>query len=455
MKERSRSIETGSAPARQGRTSDPQPRGNWRQYAILAVTLVVTLAAASVQGQGEVIVDNLNQPVSGWSGPIGTDGNSSDYLIAQEITLPAANNASYLLNKVTLRLSPIGAPASVTVKIYAVVPFNNNPGNEIAVVASQTVSTTANVNFIPATNIVLAPGMYYVVAGPTTAADNAKINWAWTSAWNNWSGAGILGYYADTSSGSWGSTPVYQGPYLLSVQATPTVGAVAMRQAAGVTSLSWPASLTGFVAESTTNLGPSNWQTITNQPIQTGNQMVLTNTWSDSNRFFRLRQEFAVNDLDQWSYGPTGPIGTDANNNDSLLGQLFTLPTGNWAINKVTLALSLVSGSAHITVSIWHVGPNILPTTEIAPVSSALVASAGNVDFIPSAPITLSGGSYYIVAAPTTAADNAKVNWTSTVSTFWTGLGTLGGSADENPGYWEYWPLAYGPQKMSVQITPQ
>ncbi len=444
-----RTIENGSALSIQGRTSNPQPKGNWRQYAILAVTL----AAASVQG--ETIVNNLNQPVYAWEGPIGTDANANDALIAQEITLPAANNASYLINKVTLRLRPNGASASVTVSIWDVIPFNNNPRSKISVVASRIVPMATNVDFISATNIVLPPGMYYVVAAPTTPADNAKVSWAYTSAWTNWSGTGILDSFASTQTGSWANLPVYQYPFLLSLDATPIIGAVAMSLKGGVTSLSWPASLRGFVAEGTTNIALSNWQTITNQPIQIGNQIVLSNSWTDSDRFFRLRQQFAVDNLDQWPGPWDGPIGTDANSSDTLLGQVFTLPTGNYAINKVTLLLTPVSGSAHITVSIWNVGPNNLPTTEISTVSSELVASSGDVDFIPSAPITLSAGGYYVVAAPTTSADNAKVGWVYTVSTFWTGLGTLGGTADKFPGYWEYSPIGYGPFQMSVQATPK
>ena len=223
----------------------------------------------------------------------------------------------------------------------------------------------------------------------------------------------------------------------------------------GVTSLSWPASLRGFVAEGTTNLASSNWQTINNQPIQIGNQIVLSNSWTDSGRFFRLRQQFAVDNLDQWPGPWDGPIGTDANSSDTLLGQVFTLPAGNYAMDKVTLQLTPVNGSANITVSIWHVGSNNLPTTQISAVSSQLVASAGPVDFIPSASITLSGGSYYVVAAPTTSADNAKAGWVYTVSTFWKGLGTLSGTADKFPGYWEYSPIGYGPFQMSVQVTPK
>ena len=70
--------------------------------------------------------------------------------------------------------------------------------------------------------------------------------------------------------------------------------------------------------------------------------------------------------------------------------------------------------------------------------------------------ILLCAGSYYVVAAPTTAADNAKVGWVYTVnSTFWTGLGTLSGTADKFPGYWEYFPIGYGPFQMSVRATPK
>jgi hypothetical protein len=72
-----------------------------------------------------------------------------------------------------------------------------------------------------------------------------------------------------------------------------------------------------------------------------------------------------------------------------------------------------------------------------------------------SAILALSGGTYYIVAAPTTSADNAKVGWVYTVSTFWKGLGTLSGTADKFPGYWEYSPIGYGPFQMSVRATPK
>src|SRR5258708_21226379 len=137
MTKHSNSIENGSGLSAR-RTSNPQRKGAWRLYAVLTMTI----ATSSVQG--DVIVNNLNQPVSTWDGPIGTDANANDFLIAQEITLPAVNYASYLINKVTFRLRPNGPSASVTVSIWDVVPFNNNPGSKIAVVASRVVSVATN-----------------------------------------------------------------------------------------------------------------------------------------------------------------------------------------------------------------------------------------------------------------------------------------------------------------------
>ncbi len=417
-----------------------------------AVIFPVLLAAVSIHA--EVIVDNLDQPVYDWGGPIGTDANNNDALLGQEFTLPAGNYASYLINKVTLRLSPLGGNPSVTVSIWNV-DANNNPNNEIAVVASRTVPVPETIDFVPATNIVLAPGMYYVIAAPKTPADNAVVDWAYTTNWDTWTGTGILGAYADTFTGSWTNYPVFDYPFQLSVQATPTVGTVAISRQGGVTSLSWPSTLNGFTAESTTNLASSNWQTITNQPVQIADEDVLTNSWNDPQRFFRLRQNFAVNNLDQPVWDWDGPIGTDNNNNDALLAQEFTLPAGNYAINKITLLLNPANGSGNITVSIWNSGPDNLPASEIAVVSSQPVTSEGDVEFVPGAPISLSSGSYYVVAAPTTSADNAKVGWDYTVSTFWTGLGTLGGYADMFPGSWEYFSIVYGPFQMSVQTTPE
>jgi len=124
---------------------------------------------------------------------------------------------------------------------------------------------------------------------PTTPADNAKVKLGLYECLDQLEWHRNFRFFCLHQNGSWANSPVYQSPFLLSVQATPTIGAVVMSREGSVTSLSWLASLKGFVAEGTTNLVLSNWQTITNQPIQIGGQMVLSNSWTDSNRFFRLR----------------------------------------------------------------------------------------------------------------------------------------------------------------------
>ena len=105
-------------------------------------------------------------------------------------------------------------------------------------------------------------------------------------------------------------------------------------------------------------------------------------------------------------------------------------------------------------MSIWHAGPDNNPTNEIAVVGSQTVTNEGNVDFVPSSPLMVSSGSYYVVAAPTTSADNAKVGWDWTFSTTWTGFGALGGVADTYNGAWENFPIGIGPYQMSVHVTP-
>jgi len=67
----------------------------------------------------------------------------------------------------------------------------------------------------------------------------------------------------------------------------PRLGIVAMGN--GLTLLSWPSTAAAYVAESSPDLGSPVWQTISNAPVITGDQYVLTNAWSDQTRFFRLR----------------------------------------------------------------------------------------------------------------------------------------------------------------------
>lgn len=168
------------------------------------------------------------------------------------------------------------------------------------------------------------------------------------------------------------------------------------------------------------------------------------------------RAEVMVNNLDEPTENYFGPIGDDSTTNDFLIGQEFTLPSGAnpFQINKIALLLSPTGGGANITVSLWDVDVNNNPFSQIAVVASAYVATAGQVDFVPSNSITLSPGIYYVVAAPTTPADSAKVGWYWTLSTAGAGFGVLGGFADTNPGSWQSKPIASGPYQMSIEATP-
>jgi len=57
------------------------------------------------------------------------------------------------------------------------------------------------------------------------------------------------------------------------------------------TLLSWPLTAGGYVVETTPTLAAPNWETVTNAPVILTDRYVLTNSWSDETRFFRLRQQ--------------------------------------------------------------------------------------------------------------------------------------------------------------------
>ena len=399
----------------------------------------------------DVIVDNLHQPTENYSGPIGDGSTTNSFLIGQEFTLPPGATP-YHLNKITLLLSATGGGANITVSVWNVGP-DNNPTNEIAVVSSRLVANAGNVDFVPSTNLALAPGIYYVVAAPATPADSDLVSWAFTTS-TNWTGSGVLGGFADTSPGAWENFSITNYPQQMSVQAVPVPAAIGISRPGGATVLSWPSTLNGYVVESTANLAPPTWRTITNAPALVAGNNFLTNSAGGSSRFFRLRQSFVVDNLEQPTRDYFGPIGSDSTTNDFLIGQEFTLPARSYTLDKVTLLLNPINGNGRVTVSIWNAGPDNNPNNEIAVVSSRLVTNVGNVDFIPSTPITLPPGNYYVVAAPTTSADNALVGWAYAVSTTWTGFGTLGGFADTYSGSWQNFSIETSPQQMSVQATP-
>jgi len=54
--------------------------------------------------------------------------------------------------------------------------------------------------------------------------------------------------------------------------------------------LSWPLTAGGYVVETTPSLTSPTWEIATNAPVISADLYVLTNSWSDQSRFFRLRQ---------------------------------------------------------------------------------------------------------------------------------------------------------------------
>jgi hypothetical protein len=54
--------------------------------------------------------------------------------------------------------------------------------------------------------------------------------------------------------------------------------------------LSWPATAGGYALESSASLKSPTWEAATNAPVIAADRYVLTNSWTDQTRFFRLRQ---------------------------------------------------------------------------------------------------------------------------------------------------------------------
>lgn len=401
--------------------------------------------------RADVIVDNLGQPTENFSGPIGSDSNSNDFEIGQEFTLPPAATP-FQLNAVSLLYYATGGGANLTVSIWTA-DSNNNPANEIAVVSTQYLANAGVVTFSAATNLILWPGIYYVVAAPATPADSGLINWAYATT-PNWLGAGSLENIADTMNGYWENISITNLPQQMSVQATPVAATLGLEQTGSVTTLFWPSDLNGFVADSATNLASPVWQALTTPPVMAAGTNTITSPSTAPAQFFRLRQSLVAENLDQPTNGWDGPIGSDNNTNDFQMAQEFILPPGNYTLNQVTLALFPANGSGRVTVSIWSVGADGNPASQVAVVASQWVASAGNVAFIPSAPLRLSGGAYYVMAEPTTSADNGLVGWDYTISATWTGFGALANFASTYYGFWVNDPVSQGPYQISLQATP-
>ena len=54
--------------------------------------------------------------------------------------------------------------------------------------------------------------------------------------------------------------------------------------------LNWSSTAGGYIVETTPTLSSPAWEALTNAPTISGDRYILTNSWGDEARFFRLRQ---------------------------------------------------------------------------------------------------------------------------------------------------------------------
>lgn len=410
------------------------------------------LLATACVARADVVVDNLSEITQEYFGPIGDDSNTNNFLIGQEFTLPSGTN-HYELDEISLLLAPTNGGGSITVSIWNT-GSNSVPSTEIAALTPVLVTNAGEVNFVLSSNVTLSPGSYYVVASPTTAADSGRVSWA-VSSDTSWIGTGTLGDFADTESSNWAAFPITDLPQQMSVVATPASPvSLKVNRLSNVLKLSWASGPTGYELDNTANLTGSTWQTVTNVPVTSGGTNVVTNSLSGPMRFYRLRQSFVVSNFSETIGSWDGPIGLGTNANGFLLGEEWTVLSGNFNVSKVTLNLTPANGSAHIVASIWSAGPQNTPGVEIDVIATQLVSTAGNVTFAPPAPITLPAGSYFLVASAAAASDSGKVGWNWTDSSFWTGFGVLDGFVGTTNGVWQIGSDADGPYLMSIQAAP-
>jgi hypothetical protein len=80
------------------------------------------------------------------------------------------------------------------------------------------------------------------------------------------------------------------GDHSLTLVAQSPPPALAISVTGSVTVLSWPATAAGYAVESTPSLASASWEAATNAPVIAADRYVLTNSWTDQSRFFRLRQ---------------------------------------------------------------------------------------------------------------------------------------------------------------------
>ncbi len=104
------------------------------------------------------------------------------------------------------------------------------------------------------------------------------------SAWSGTTNELFFGFLGGTSSNA---TLQIQNIRFYSLQPPK----LAIAQTGNVTLLAWPGTAGGYEVATTTNLTSPDWETVTNAPAIVGNYYVLTNSWADQTRFFRLQQQ--------------------------------------------------------------------------------------------------------------------------------------------------------------------
>ncbi len=163
-----------------------------------------------------LVADNTTQTIGSWDGPIGTDNNNSDFLLAQEFI---NTNGVFDLLEVDADLIATNLPGNITARLWTA-GANGNPSNPLGTIGSALVTGQQTAAFIPNTPMTLPPGTYYVELAPTTPSDNAKVGWSFCP-YPAWIGFGALGNYASTSGGTWQNQPVSNGPYVIRVRTRP------------------------------------------------------------------------------------------------------------------------------------------------------------------------------------------------------------------------------------------
>ena len=96
------------------------------------------------------------------------------------------------------------------------------------------------------------------------------------------------GYYR-SGDGSGSLTESVRNAFLTPLVATPPLLNIQLSVNTNVL-LSWATNFTGFTLESTTNLNTNVWSTVSPDPVVSGTNNVVTNDFSGTARFYRLRQ---------------------------------------------------------------------------------------------------------------------------------------------------------------------